>query len=160
MSLEKIALYLLLCIGLLQTIGHITGSKELEQIGYVSAAAPTALNYSQISPSGLEDFHQYKIKYTTTNGIEGKILLNKEQFSKVEGPYQYRLIYRLALDQLIHPQNDRENLLAKVAIQFGLCHKGPIAKAVITNKSPIDQFIVIATRQDNQQIITKEVSCP
>lgn len=87
---------LLVFLGLLQSFGHISGSKMLKQLGLVSMASPLPIVFTQ-QEGFLETF---ALKFTLVyikEGQEQRLEITPQLYSKIDKPYNYRNVLGAAI---------------------------------------------------------------
>lgn len=86
----KILSILLVCLGLLQSFGHVTGLKLFKQLGQVSVASPLPIVFTQ-KKDFLETFAlEYTLMYVTDSNQTKSIQITPELYAKIDKPYNYR----------------------------------------------------------------------
>lgn len=91
------ALYIIvILIGFLQTIGHVTGIKIIKSLGVVTAASPLPIVFTEVK--GIETFaSDFYIQWTNElNEIE-RVQMTPEIYSRLKGPYNRRNIFGAAI---------------------------------------------------------------
>jgi len=92
----KILSVVLVAIGLLQSLGYLIGSKEIKQLGAVSVASPLPIVFTQ-QKGFLETFAlEFTLVYHQ-NGIEKRLQITPELYSKLDKPYNYRNVLGAAI---------------------------------------------------------------
>ncbi len=91
------ALYVLvLIIGSLQIVGFVSNVQPIRSLGVVTAASPLPLVFSEVK--GVETFAgDFYMQWTDQNGVEEKVLMTPELYSKLCGPYNRRNIFGAAI---------------------------------------------------------------
>ncbi len=139
--MRKTLYYIIVGIGLLQTIGYLTKVDVVRNIGLVTSASPLPIVFTEVK--GVEAFagdYYFQWKKDETSSVE-KIKVTPALYSKLKGPYNRRNIYGAAIaGGPILPQK-----LSNPIINYGLCND------VLTNELalPIDKksfSILIKTR--------------
>lgn len=92
----KILSILLVCIGLIQSIGFITGSKEIKGIGFITAASPLPIVFTQ-QKGFLETFALDFTLIYHVNNTEQRIPITPELYSMLDRPYNYRNVLGAAI---------------------------------------------------------------
>ena len=118
--------FLLLALGLAQVFGKVFQFPSLQQLGYISAASPLPLVFTDIY--GYETFaSDYELEYTTVSGHKGKITkMDRKYFSALAAPHNLKGTYSIAIAYIpIFPEN-----MIKSVLECGYCNKGRLAKAI------------------------------
>jgi sterol desaturase/sphingolipid hydroxylase (fatty acid hydroxylase superfamily) len=133
--------FVMIGIGLMQTIGYITKSDLLKGIGFMSAASPLPLVFTSVK--GIETFALcYQLEIITDTGDTVSFDLNRSVYARLKGPYNRRNVYGAAFAYApLMPQAQREAILKYgffnnangFAKEFGITR--PVEKVNLTIKS-------------------------
>ena len=92
----KILSFLLVAIGLLQSLGHITGNKTIKNLGLITVASPLPIVFTQ-QKGFLETFAlDFTLRYEEDNQ-EKQIKITPELYAKLDKPYNYRNVLGAAI---------------------------------------------------------------
>jgi len=92
----KILSLLLVVIGLLQALGHITGNKSIKNLGLITVASPLPIVFTQ-QKGFLETFAlDFTLVYEKDNNEE-HIKITPELYSQLDKPYNYRNVLGAAI---------------------------------------------------------------
>jgi len=87
---------LLVFVGLLQSLGHVTGSKTLKQLGLLTVASPLPIVFTE-QKGFLETFASEFTLVYTVQGKEKRIQITPELYAKLDKPYNYRNVLGAAI---------------------------------------------------------------
>jgi hypothetical protein len=110
-------LYLLvIAIGLLQSIGYVTGCKVVRQLGQVSGSSPLPIVFTEVK--GLETFaSSFFIQFTNKAGAREEVLITPAMYSRLKGPYNRRNVYGAVISY--GPVLKKE--LWEPVLSYGIC---------------------------------------
>ncbi|UPT78203.1 hypothetical protein MN086_03425 [Sulfurovum sp. XGS-02] len=92
----KLLSILLVCIGLLQSLGHITGNKTIKNLGLITVASPLPIVFTQ-QKGFLETFAlDFTLVYEKKNKEE-RIKITPELYAQLDKPYNYRNVLGAAI---------------------------------------------------------------
>lgn len=92
----KIFSILLVCIGLIQSLGHITGNKTIKNLGLVTVASPLPIVFTQ-QKGFLETFAlEFTLVYEEENKVK-HIKITPELYAQLDKPYNYRNVLGAAI---------------------------------------------------------------
>lgn len=92
----KILSILLVLLGLMQSFGHIVGSKTIKNLGLISVASPLPIVFTQ-QKGFLETFAlEFRLIYEE-DGVEKSIKITPELYAKLDKPYNYRNVLGAAI---------------------------------------------------------------
>ncbi len=92
----KILSILLVGIGLLQSLGHITGNKTIKNLGLITVASPLPIVFTQ-QKGFLETFAlDFTLVYERDNKEE-RIKITPELYAQLNKPYNYRNVLGAAI---------------------------------------------------------------
>ena len=92
----KILSILLVCLGLMQSLGHITGSKTIKSLGLITVASPLPIVFTQ-QTRFLETFALDFTLVYVENNKEKRIKITPELYSQLDKPYNYRNVLGAAI---------------------------------------------------------------
>jgi len=92
----KILSILLVCVGLIQSLGHITGSKTIKSVGLITVASPLPIVFTQ-QKGFLETFALDFTLIYIENNKEKRIKITPELYSQLDKPYNYRNVLGAAI---------------------------------------------------------------
>lgn len=92
----KILSILLVFVGLIQSIGWVSGSKEIKGIGFLTVASPLPIVFTQ-QKGFLETFASEFTLVYEEGGIEKRIKITPELYSQLDKPYNYRNVIGAAI---------------------------------------------------------------
>lgn len=89
----KVVAILVVCVGLIQTVGYVFQLANLRGIGFVSGVSPLPLVFSSFN--GVETFStDFKLSVQLKNSTVIEIDSINQIYSKIDGPYNRRNVYR------------------------------------------------------------------
>lgn len=92
----KILSLLLVFVGLIQSLGHITGNKAIKQLGLITVASPLPIVFTQ-QKGFLETFAlDFTLVYEEDNQKK-KIKITPQLYAKLDKPYNYRNVLGAAI---------------------------------------------------------------
>jgi hypothetical protein len=92
----KILSFLLVGIGLLQSLGHITGNEIIKNLGLITVASPLPIVFTQ-QKGFLETFAlDFTLMYEQDNKEE-RIKITPELYAQLDRPYNYRNVLGAAI---------------------------------------------------------------
>lgn len=92
----KVFSILLVCIGLLQSVGYIIGNKTIKSLGLITVASPLPIVFTQ-QKGFLETFAlEFTLVYEEDNQ-EKRINITPELYAQFDKPYNYRNILGAAI---------------------------------------------------------------
>ena len=92
----KILSILLVLLGLMQSFGHIVGSKTIKNLGLISVASPLPIVFTQ-QKGFLETFAlEFRLIYEE-DGVEKSIKITPKLYAKLDKPYNYRNVLGAAI---------------------------------------------------------------
>lgn len=113
----------LLLVGLLQMIGYLTHIQKIRGLGFMTAASPLPLVFSDVE--GLETFASSFVVTITDHTHDTFVLsITPQLYSQLRGPYNRRNVYGAAFaygPKIPEP-------LWKSVLSYGFCAEGPLAK--------------------------------
>jgi len=87
---------LLVMVGLLQSLGHLTGSKMLKQLGMLTVASPLPIVFTE-QKGFLETFTSEFTLVYSKEGKEERVKITPELYAKLDKPYNYRNVLGAAI---------------------------------------------------------------
>jgi len=94
--LIKIFSTLLVLLGLVQSFGHIIGSKTVKQLGLITVASPLPIVFTQ-QKGFLETFAlEFTLVYDK-DGKENRLKITPELYAQLDKPYNYRNVLGAAI---------------------------------------------------------------
>lgn len=94
--MNRLAIYLVVCIGFIQIIGFAIQSKEIRGIGALTVSSPLPIVFTTVK--GLETFSsRFYFEVSDNNQIIDKIEITPELYSKINGPYNRRNVFGAAI---------------------------------------------------------------
>jgi len=141
----RTVLYLVvIIIGLLQSVGHLTKMKTLKNLGLITAASPLPIVFTEIK--GVETFaSDFYLRWVNEDSKSKEIKITPSLYSKLKGPYNRRNVFGAAIAYgPVLPEKIWEPIL-----NYALC------KEVLTEELglPIDKesfTLVIKTRTEKR----------
>lgn len=122
--LRQGAMIVLVLVGSLQLFGWAVGSPALRGLGFMSAASPLPLVFSQVRgvETFAQDFH-----------VSGVGNITPERYGKLGGPYQRRNTYGAAFSY--GPSFDEPKAIGMMesVFRYGLCD-GPLSQAIAADE--------------------------
>jgi len=92
----KLLSSILVCIGLLQPLGHITGNKTIKGLGLISVASPLPIVFTQ-QKGFLETFAlDFVLVYEHDNVVK-QMKITPELYAQLDKPYNYRNVLGAAI---------------------------------------------------------------
>ena len=92
----KLLSILLVCIGLVQSLGHITGNKTIKSLGLITVASPLPIVFTQ-QKGFLETFSlDFTLVYEEENKVK-RIKITPELYAQLDKPYNYRNVLGAAI---------------------------------------------------------------
>jgi len=88
-KIPNILAILLVTAGLLQSLGHLTGSKTLKQLGMLTVASPLPIVFTE-QEGFLETFASEFTLVYSKEGKEQRVKITPELYAKLDKPYNYR----------------------------------------------------------------------
>jgi len=92
----KILSVLLVSLGLLQSFGHITGSKTIKNLGLITVASPLPIVFTQ-QKGFLETFALDFTLVYDENDQKKRIKITPELYAQLDKPYNYRNVLGAAI---------------------------------------------------------------
>ena len=92
----KILSILLVGMGLLQALGHITGNKTIKNLGLITVASPLPIVFTQ-QKGFLETFALDFTLVYEKNNKEERIKITPELYAQLDKPYNYRNVLGAAI---------------------------------------------------------------
>lgn len=92
----KILSILLVTVGLLQSFGYLIGVKEIKQLGALTVASPLPIVFTQ-QKGFLETFASEFTLVYHQDGVEKRLPITPELYSKLDKPYNYRNVLGAAI---------------------------------------------------------------
>jgi len=120
----KILSILLVCVGLIQSLGHITGNKAIKSIGLITVASPLPIVFTQ-QKGFLETFALDFTLVYEKDKQKTSIKITPELYAKLDKPYNYRNVLGAAISY--GPILPKE-LVASV-LNYAFITPGVLAKA-------------------------------
>ncbi len=94
--MRKILYYLVIAIGLLQTIGYLSQIEIIRHLGILTSASPLPIVFTEVN--GVEGFAaDFYFQWTKDDGSLEKVKITPELYSKLKGPYNRRNILGAAI---------------------------------------------------------------
>ena len=116
---------LLVLVGLLQSVGHVTGSKALKQLGMLTVASPLPIVFTE-QKGFLETFASEFTLVYEVQGKEKRVPITPELYAKLDKPYNYRNVLGAAISYgPILP----EPLVSSV-LNYAFISPAPLSKAL------------------------------
>ena len=118
----------LLGLGLLQSVGFVTGHRDVRSFGWMSAASPLPIIFSSLR--GVETFAADV--FVTLEHRDGTRLTHRvtpELYSHLDCPCDCRNAYQAVLQYGPAVTKPDERKLVASAIRHGLCHDGLLAQS-------------------------------
>lgn len=94
----KIKLFsaLLVCIGLMQSLGHLSGHKMMKNLGLITVASPLPIVFTQ-QKGFLETFAlEFTLVYESENKVK-RMKITPEIYAQLDKPYYYRNVLGAAI---------------------------------------------------------------
>jgi hypothetical protein len=137
--------YALTVLGLLQTVGFLTGITAIRGIGLASTASPLPLVFTQFR--GLETFAEdYELELVTHEGQNIRTPITPALYGKLAGPYKRRNAYGAVISYGPALTLDQEKRLVDSVLKYGFCAKGPLATEFGVEAPLREAHIHIASR--------------
>jgi len=95
-NMLNILAILLVMVGLLQSFGHVTGSKTVKQLGMLTVASPLPIVFTE-QKGFLETFASEFTLVYSKNGEEQRVKITPELYAKLDKPYNYRNVLGAAI---------------------------------------------------------------
>lgn len=128
--MRKILCYIIVVIGLLQTIGYVSKIKIIRSIGVITSASPLPIVFTEVK--GVETFaSDFYFRWDGENKVKEEIKITPALYSKLKGPYNRRNIFGAAIAYgPVLPKDTWDPIL-----NYGLCNN------ILTDelKIPIDK---------------------
>jgi len=94
--MREILSLVLVFIGLIQSIGFVTGQAWLKGIGVMTVSSPLPIVFTE--QKGLETFaNDFFLEYEDKKGKQQSIQLTSELYKKLNAPYNYRNVVGAAI---------------------------------------------------------------
>jgi hypothetical protein len=114
-------------LGLLQTVGFLTGSAAIRGIGLASTASPLPLVFTQFR--GLETFAEdYSLEILTVSGKHIETPITPALYGKLKGPYKRRNTYGAVISYGPGLTLEPERRLVDTVLTYGFCDGGPLSR--------------------------------
>lgn len=135
--------YALVTIGGLRVFAHIARLDQLNGVAFATAASPLQLVFSHFR--GFEPFSsRFDLELHLTGGSVHRTQITPELYAKLDGPYNRRNAYGLAIAFAPGLSAEHEQALWRDAISHGLCHGGPLAQA-FEIPGPVTRMVIVVT---------------
>lgn len=96
MNLRSAIYVFIVCIGLIQIVGHLIQSKNIKGLGAAFASSPLPIVFTEVR--GVETYaNDFYLVYTDENGQKQEQILGPEMYAKLKGPYNRRNVYGAAI---------------------------------------------------------------
>ena len=116
---------LLVMVGLLQSFGHVTGSKTVKQLGMLTVASPLPIVFTE-QKGFLETFASEFTLVYSKKGEEQRVKITPELYAKLDKPYNYRNVLGAAISYgPILPKPLVESVLS-----YAFLSPAPLSKAL------------------------------
>lgn len=116
--MRKFLYALVILIGLLQSIGYITGIVAVRGFGQALGSSPLPIVFTQVH--GVETFAcDFFIKYVDESEVACEVQITPALYSKLKGPYNRRNVFGAAISY--GPVLKKE--LWQAVLNYGLCKK-------------------------------------
>lgn len=114
---RKIIYFIIIGIGFLQTIGHLTKIKPIKNLGVVTAASPLPIVFTEVN--GVETFaSDFYFRWNDDNEIAQEVKVTPALYAKLKGPYNRRNVFGAAIAYgPVLPERIWEPIL-----NYGLCN--------------------------------------
>jgi hypothetical protein len=137
MSFRSLLAWLLVIIGLLSMLGHVSRQKIFFRLGMLTVASPLPLVFTD--RRGMEDFaNEYSLIYSTAESPLKEISLQSKELARLEGSFTRKAVFAAAIAYA--PRLPRA--LWRAVLGYGFCHSGPLAQA-IEEKSPLRSYKLV-----------------
>lgn len=94
--MREVLSLLLVLIGLIQSIGYLTGQPWLKSIGVMSVSSPLPIVFTE--QKALETFaNDFFLEYEDKKGVKQSIQLTSALYKKLNAPYNYRNVLGAAI---------------------------------------------------------------
>ena len=117
---------LLLCVGLLQIAGDLSGLRAVKGIGAATVASPAPKVFSAVN--GLETYStRFFVEWRDAGGKANSLELTSEVGARIQGPYNRRNVYgaALAYGPVLAMDESGRKMLAAV-LDYGLAGEAPL----------------------------------
>jgi len=116
---------LLVMVGLLQSFGHVTGSKTVKQLGMLTVASPLPIVFTE-QKGFLETFASEFTLVYDKQGKEERVKITPELYAKLDKPYNYRNVLGAAISYgPILPKP-----LVESVLNYAFISPAPLSKAL------------------------------
>jgi hypothetical protein len=156
----RVAGWIVLAIGSLQSIGFVTGIDALRQAGQLTAASPLPLVFSSFR--GLETFSsRFSLKATTAGGATIESAITPREYGQFGGAYNRRNVYGAAISYGPRLTEGNEPRLLQSVLNYAYCSGGPLARLLPTTESlrHVDVFVA-AGNAGATDVWTLSAVCP
>lgn len=117
--IRRIFYILLIAIGFMKIVGHLTGSSAVKGLSTVFCSSPLPIVFTE--QHGIESFAADF--YLIADHDSEPALITPEIYSRIKGPYNRRNVYGAAIAFApILPEEFRDQVY-----QYGLCKPGPLS---------------------------------
>ena len=143
--------YLLVAIGLVQTIGFLAGVKEIRGIGIATMASPLPIVFTQFR--GIETFAlEMTSEITTNSGEVSTHKMTPEKYSMLKGPYNLRNVYGAVISYGAGFESAKEKKLLHAVLNHGFCQPGNLSRdmELPTDISDIKVHLKPKTKDDTR----------
>ena len=146
MNREKIRTALiiaLIAVGSLQCIGWVIGNKSIQGLGFMTAASPLPLVFTEVR--GVETFAQdFSVTLTFDDDTKTNLDITPEVYSRLGGAYNRRNTYGVAFSygptfgigkSLEEQKLDSGLQMTDSVIRYGFCDGGPLITSFAQKQS-------------------------
>ncbi len=114
--MKKVLYAFVILIGLLQTIGYLSGIKAIRGLGMATCSSPLPIVFTEVK--GVETFaSDFYIRWTDNKGVHRQEPITPAMYSKLKGPYNRRNIFGAAISY--GPVLKEE--VWRAVLDYGLC---------------------------------------
>ena len=126
--MKKVAVPVLLTVGLLQMTGDLLKIDWLKGFGAATVASPAPKVFSAVR--GFETFStRFFLEWSDIGGRPHSLEITPEIYSRLQGPYNRRNVYGAAMAYgPILASDDRTRPMFNSVFRFALCGKAPLLK--------------------------------
>ena len=119
--------FVLIGIGLIQTLGFFIGSKAVRGIGLTTMASPLPIVFTQFR--GIETFAlKMNSEITTRSGEVSNHEMTPQKYSMLKGPYNLRNVYGAVISYGAGFESEKEKKLLSAVLNHGFCSPGNLQR--------------------------------
>jgi len=123
----RLAISLILLLGLLGTIGHVSNNTSLKGIAFTTVASPLPLVFSHYN--SIETFStKFDLNVTLNDDTNIIMKLDNNLYGKLKGPYNLRNAYGVIFSHGPFFDNRQSILLRQSVLRHGICNGGQLAR--------------------------------